>query len=159
MALCPPPPHTHKPQPRPPCKLHRTSPYLFCLYLCFYPRPLPCSLGVMIMTHGDNKGLVLPPRVAPKQVVIIPIPNSKAAPELVEQMINKVRQTSFDFVVRVFVILSTSRLEECCYSSPSRTCNPACTCSLCTCRRHHLYCLARHIIPSCMVPDVAGVGG
>jgi hypothetical protein len=35
---------------------------------------LPCpmcaahSLGVMIMTHGDDKGLVLPPRVAPKQV-------------------------------------------------------------------------------------------
>ena|SRR3990167_491831 len=27
----------------------------------------------MIMTHGDNKGLVLPPRVAPTQVVIIPI--------------------------------------------------------------------------------------
>ena len=26
------------------------------------------SLGVMIMTHGDDKGLVLPPRVAPKQV-------------------------------------------------------------------------------------------
>jgi hypothetical protein len=26
------------------------------------------TLGVMIMTHSDNKGLVLPPRVAPKQV-------------------------------------------------------------------------------------------
>lgn len=26
------------------------------------------SIGVMIMTHGDNKGLVLPPRAAPKQV-------------------------------------------------------------------------------------------
>lgn len=26
------------------------------------------SLGVMIMTHADDKGLVLPPRVAPKQV-------------------------------------------------------------------------------------------
>ena len=25
----------------------------------------------MIMVHGDNQGLVLPPRVAPKQVVII----------------------------------------------------------------------------------------
>ncbi len=25
------------------------------------------------MVHGDNKGLVLPPRVAPVQVVIIPI--------------------------------------------------------------------------------------
>lgn len=31
------------------------------------------SLGVMIMIHGDDQGLVLPPRVAPVQVVIIPI--------------------------------------------------------------------------------------
>jgi prolyl-tRNA synthetase len=30
-------------------------------------------IGALIMTHGDNKGLVLPPRVAPIQVVIIPI--------------------------------------------------------------------------------------
>ena len=31
-------------------------------------------IGVMIMVHGDDKGLVLPPRVAPTQVVIVPIP-------------------------------------------------------------------------------------
>lgn len=31
------------------------------------------SLGVMIMTHGDDKGLVLPPRVVAVQAVIIPI--------------------------------------------------------------------------------------
>lgn len=31
------------------------------------------SLGVMIAIHGDDKGLVLPPRVAPNKVVIIPI--------------------------------------------------------------------------------------
>jgi prolyl-tRNA synthetase len=31
------------------------------------------SLGVMIMVHGDDKGLRLPPRVAPVQVVIVPI--------------------------------------------------------------------------------------
>ena len=30
-------------------------------------------IGGMIMLHGDNNGLVLPPRVAPIQVVIIPI--------------------------------------------------------------------------------------
>ena len=30
-------------------------------------------IGAMIMIHGDDKGLVLPPRVAPIQVVIIPI--------------------------------------------------------------------------------------
>eukprot|EP01127_Copromyxa_protea_P021255 TRINITY_DN7262_c0_g1_i3.p1 TRINITY_DN7262_c0_g1~~TRINITY_DN7262_c0_g1_i3.p1 ORF type:complete len:373 (+),score=93.13 TRINITY_DN7262_c0_g1_i3:313-1431(+) len=31
------------------------------------------SIGVMAMVHGDDKGLVLPPRVAPIQVVVIPI--------------------------------------------------------------------------------------
>jgi len=30
-------------------------------------------IGGMIMTHGDNKGLILPPKIAPIQVVIIPI--------------------------------------------------------------------------------------
>lgn len=30
------------------------------------------TIGVMIMVHGDNKGLVLPPRVAKIQVVIVP---------------------------------------------------------------------------------------
>ena len=31
-------------------------------------------VGAVIMTHGDDSGLVLPPRVAPYQVVIVPIP-------------------------------------------------------------------------------------
>lgn len=31
------------------------------------------SIGALIMTHGDSKGLVLPPAIAPIQVVIIPI--------------------------------------------------------------------------------------
>lgn len=35
------------------------------------------TIGVMIMVHGDNKGLVLPPRMACIQAVVIPIPNSK----------------------------------------------------------------------------------
>ncbi|MDH3618281.1 MAG: proline--tRNA ligase [Nitrosopumilus sp.] len=34
-------------------------------------------IGAMIMVHGDDKGLVLPPKVAPTQVVIVPIYNSK----------------------------------------------------------------------------------
>ncbi len=31
-------------------------------------------IGGVIMTHGDDRGLILPPRVAPYQVVIVPIP-------------------------------------------------------------------------------------
>eukprot|EP00884_Botryococcus_braunii_P010190 jgi/Botrbrau1/19172/Bobra.0077s0081.1 len=39
------------------------------------------TIGVMVMVHGDDKGLVLPPRVAPVQVIVIPIPNSKMSEE------------------------------------------------------------------------------
>lgn len=35
------------------------------------------TIGGIIMTHGDNRGLVLPPRVAPIQVVIIPVAQHK----------------------------------------------------------------------------------
>ncbi len=31
-------------------------------------------VGALIMTHGDDGGLILPPRLAPYQVVIVPIP-------------------------------------------------------------------------------------
>ena len=39
-------------------------------------------VGGLIMTHSDDEGLVLPPRLAPIQVVIIPIP--KPSPEIME---------------------------------------------------------------------------
>ena len=39
-------------------------------------------IGALIMVHSDDYGLVLPPRIAPKQVVIIPIGND-------EEVINK----------------------------------------------------------------------
>ncbi len=39
-------------------------------------------VGGLIMTHSDDDGLVLPPKLAPIQVVIVPIP--KATPEIVE---------------------------------------------------------------------------
>lgn len=37
------------------------------IFLCY------SQLGVAVMIHGDDKGMVMPPRVAPIQVVIIPI--------------------------------------------------------------------------------------
>ncbi len=48
-------------------------------------------LGAIIMVHGDDNGLVLPPRLAPTQVVIIPIQQKKAgvlekADEIAEQL-------------------------------------------------------------------------
>ena len=48
-------------------------------------------IGGVIMTHGDNNGLVLPPRIAPIQVVVLPIAQHKpgvteAALSLVERL-------------------------------------------------------------------------
>jgi prolyl-tRNA synthetase len=35
------------------------------------------SIGGLIMSHGDDQGLVLPPRLAPIQVVIVPVKNEE----------------------------------------------------------------------------------
>ena len=53
-------------------------------------------IGAVIMVHGDNNGLVLPPKVAPTQVMIIPIQQKKegvleAAEELRQKLASKVR--------------------------------------------------------------------
>ena len=50
-------------------------------------------IGGIIMTHGDNNGLVLPPRIAPTQVIIIPVAQHKegviAANEAVMEQLKK----------------------------------------------------------------------
>lgn len=37
-----------------------------------------CLIGALIMTHSDNDGLVLPPRIAPTKAVIVPISTDDA---------------------------------------------------------------------------------
>ncbi|HEY8139456.1 MAG TPA: proline--tRNA ligase [Nitrososphaera sp.] len=39
-------------------------------------------IGALIMVHGDDKGLVLPPKIAPVQVVIVPIFKDKDAQQV-----------------------------------------------------------------------------
>ena len=41
-------------------------------------------IGAVVMVHGDDKGLVLPPKVAPVQVVIVPIPYKDADSTAIE---------------------------------------------------------------------------
>ena len=38
---------------------------------------LPRIIGAIIMVHGDDSGLVLPPRIAPVQTRVIPIAQHK----------------------------------------------------------------------------------
>ncbi len=46
------------------------------------------SIGAMIIAHGDDKGLVLPPRLAKYQVVIIPIYTDKNKKEVLKEAMN-----------------------------------------------------------------------
>ena len=61
-------------------------------------------IGALIMTHSDDNGLVLPPRVAPIQVVIIPIANkpeqqeqvNKAVEPIIDELRSKGISVKFD---------------------------------------------------------------
>lgn len=62
-------------------------------------------IGVMVMVHSDNKGLVLPPRVAQNQVVIVPVGlTAKSTPEQRKSIIDgcrKIESSLIDAGVRV----------------------------------------------------------
>ena len=47
-------------------------------------------IGAIIMAHGDNKGLRLPPKVAPYQVVVIPISKNEEQKEKIIKFINPI---------------------------------------------------------------------
>ena len=58
-------------------------------------------IGGMIMTHGDDKGLVLPPKIAPIQVVIIPIYYSDDEKGNVIQKANQIKDDLSKINLRV----------------------------------------------------------
>lgn len=58
-------------------------------------------IGAIIMTHGDDQGLVLPPRLAPIQVVIVPIFRSDAEKSAVMPVVERIRQELSGFRVKV----------------------------------------------------------
>jgi prolyl-tRNA synthetase len=47
-------------------------------------------VGAIIMTHGDDQGLVLPPRLAPIQIVIVPIFRDDAEKALVMTVVERI---------------------------------------------------------------------
>lgn len=60
-------------------------------------------IGAMIMVHGDNKGLVLPPKVSPIQVVIVPIYYSEDDTKKVIEKANEIEKILLDKKIRVHV--------------------------------------------------------
>lgn len=51
------------------------------------------AIGGLILSHGDEKGLVMPPQIAPIQVVIVPIPNHQTALEKSQQLFDQLNKS------------------------------------------------------------------
>ena len=62
-------------------------------------------IGGVIMTHGDDNGLILPPRVAPYQVVIVPIPRGNWQ----ETVLPKAREIEAELTRRAFACMLDER--------------------------------------------------
>ena len=50
-------------------------------------------IGAMVMVHGDDKGLIMPPKVAPVQVVIVPILFKSAEAEAISAKAKEIAET------------------------------------------------------------------
>uniref|UniRef100_A0A915PJ26 proline--tRNA ligase n=1 Tax=Setaria digitata TaxID=48799 RepID=A0A915PJ26_9BILA len=61
------------------------------------------TIGAMIMIHGDNSGLVLPPRVAPLQVIVIPV-------GITAQLDQKTKQEIITKTEEITVVLKDSNI-------------------------------------------------
>ena len=60
-------------------------------------------IGAMIMVHGDDQGLVLPPKVAPTQVVIVPIYNLEGDKKRVLKKSNEIQKLLESKKIRVHI--------------------------------------------------------
>src|SRR3989454_4874718 len=60
-------------------------------------------IGAMIMAHGDDKGLVLPPRVAPTQVVFVPIHYKESDNETILQTAHHISDSLGKHSIRTFI--------------------------------------------------------
>lgn len=60
-------------------------------------------IGGVIMCHGDDKGLILPPKIAPYQVIIIPIWKSEADKTLVCEKLDSLTKALRDKGIRFFL--------------------------------------------------------
>ncbi len=60
-------------------------------------------IGAVIMTHGDQEGLIMPPKIAPIQVVIIPIYRKEEDKTLVLDKVKQIKTNLESQDIRVFV--------------------------------------------------------
>ena len=56
-------------------------------------------IGSLIMVHGDDRGLVLPPKIAPIKTIIIPIGNDEKVKEVTDTLCKKLKELDISYKV------------------------------------------------------------
>jgi prolyl-tRNA synthetase len=57
-------------------------------------------IGALIMAHSDDQGLILPPRIAPVQVVIVPIYKGEESKPIIDGKVNEITQSLTSLGIR-----------------------------------------------------------
>ena len=75
----------------------------------------------MIMVHGDDKGLIMPPKVAPTQVVIVPIPfkgfEAEAIAAKTKEIAASLKAKGFSVILKtrpIAVVIGTTGMSGAC---------------------------------------------
>lgn len=69
-------------------------------------------IGAMIMCHADDDGMIMPPKVAPHQVGIIPIIKDEADEERIRAYVDRLHNQLINLGIRVFVDYSDNRIGD-----------------------------------------------
>jgi len=59
------------------------------------------SIGALIMVHGDDNGLILPPKISPIQIVIIPVFNKNASKDKLVAKAEEIKEKLKNFRVEI----------------------------------------------------------
>ena len=69
------------------------------VYITCYGPAISRIFASIVIVHGDNKGLIFPWKIAPKQIVIVPITPEKTLIEKAEQLKNKLQEAGIDTII------------------------------------------------------------
>ena len=58
-------------------------------------------VGALVMAHSDDQGLILPPRIAPQQVVIVPIYKGDEQKQVISKKVNEISKKLKSLGIRV----------------------------------------------------------
>lgn len=71
-------------------------------YIAPYQTSWGCTtrmIGSLVMVHGDDRGLVLPPKIAPYKVIVVPIGNDNTVSKALDKIIEDLKDSNISYKI------------------------------------------------------------